>query len=103
MNFKSVSNMLQKFSANDFMKSHNCSLKQYHSLKSQVSESIEKILGYFGNIEKKIDNYVSQSTSLKSLEKVYQVLSSNFSSFSTRTTYEQFLKLFKDVRLGKFE
>ena len=27
MNFKSVSNMLQKFSANDFMKSHNCSLK----------------------------------------------------------------------------
>jgi hypothetical protein len=44
-------------------------------------------MGYFSNIEKKIDIYVSQSTSLESLEKVYQVLSSNFSSFSTRSNF----------------
>ena len=50
MNFTSVSNMLQKFSANDFMKTQNCNLKEYHSLKTKVSESIEKIMRCFGNI-----------------------------------------------------
>lgn len=60
MNFKSVSNMLQKFSTNDFINSNNYNFKEYHLMKNKITESIEKIVYSFSNIEKRISLYLSK-------------------------------------------